>query len=256
MEFNLFVNALKGQFNTLNFILLLFLLAFLFHKRNKRILSRVFVVAAIVFFLVASTSYLPQYIVNRMESAFVPFDISGYEPTGDSVFIHVLGAGYTADDRLPSPAKLSLISLGRLVEGVRICNMIDGSVLVVSGNIASGNVSMAYILRNAAIDMGLDSARIELLESPGTTEEEASAFVDRHGMQSKVIVVTDALHLPRAMKFFKEKGIEGYPAPTNYFIKKDDNPFALRWMPSVENFLLMDRVLREFFGTVKGWFYT
>jgi uncharacterized SAM-binding protein YcdF (DUF218 family) len=248
-----FFNAVKAQFNTLNIILLLFLLAYIFHKRNRRVLSGVFAASAVIFFLLASTSYFPQYLVNRIESTFRPFDISDYSQHDGQVFVHVLGAGYTSDPRLPSSGQISLVSLSRLAEGLRICNLIDTSVLVVSGNVASGDVSMASVVRKAAIEMGFDSLRIELLETPGTTEEEAIAFVDRHGKQAKVIIVSDAVHMLRAKRFFKEHGIEAYPAPTNYLVKRDTNTFAMRWMPSVGNFVLMDRVLREFFGSIKGW---
>ena len=156
------------------------------------------------------------------------------------------------DERLPAQAQLSYATLGRLSEAIRIFNKLDNSVLVVSGNVASGDQSMAIVVKKAAISLGVDESRIEMLEDPSTTMEEARAFTSRYGTSSSVIIVTDALHMPRAIKFFEESGVIAHPAPTNYYAKVDDNPFAFRWMPSAENFLLMDRVLREFFGSVKG----
>lgn len=249
---DLFFNALKGQFNTLNFILLLCVLSYFFRKKDKLKVSIALAIAAFVFFILASTAYLPGYIVGRIEARYPPFDVRNYSFENDTVFIHVLGGGYTFDDRLSSQAKLSQVSLGRLAEGLRISGLIPASILVLSGNIASGDSSMASVARSAAIELGFDSARIQLLETPSTTLEEAKAFVDLHGSESNVIVVTDAVHMPRAMRFYNAYSPKAYPAPTNYLIKHDGNPFAMRWMPSVENFLLTDRLIRELLGSIKS----
>ena len=249
---DLFLNALKGQFNTLNFIILSGVVAIVLRWKGKRTSSFIVSVFTTVIFILTSTAYLPGYRVGRMESKYPSFDLARYPQTGGPVLVHVLGGGYTFDNRLPSPGKLSGVSLGRLVEGLRVSHLFNSSMLVVSGNIASGDSSMASVARRAIIELGFDSLQIVMLETPSTTQEEAQEFVKRFGTDAHVIVVTDALHMPRAMRFFKAQGIDACPAPTNYLIKYDDNPFALRWMPSVENFLLMDRVLREWLGEVKG----
>lgn len=247
-----FFNAIKGQINTLNFLVLLCILVFFFHRKKKTLLVRISAIATIIFFLLTSTAYFPAYLTGRIESKYTSFNITAYPGSGETTFIHVLGGGYTLDTRLPAQAQLSLVSLGRLMEGLRISRLVDSSTLIVSGNIASGNSSMAEVAKKTAIELGFDPSKIEVLETPGTTREEAKAFADLHGTDAKVIVVTDAVHMPRAIRFFNEYGIEAYPAPTNFLVKYDDNPFSFRWMPSIENFLLMDRIIREFFGSVKG----
>ncbi len=166
------------------------------------------------------------------------------------------GGGYTSDSRLEANAKLSWPTLGRLTEAIRIARLFDNSILVLSGTIASGNETLASVERRAAILFGFDSTRIVTLETPGTTQEEAEAFVKYVGRNVNLILVTDALHLPLGMFFFRERGLNPYPAPTNFFIKMDENPFAFHWLPSVENMLLMDRVWREWLGSVKAYFFS
>lgn len=248
---DLFFNALKGQVNSLNLIILLSVLAFLFYRTHRRRAGTVLTFFTVALFILFSTNYLPGYLIGRLESQHQTFVI-GSVNAGDHIFIHVLGGGYNLDQKLPALGQLSLGSLGRLCEGIRIHKLLKKSTLVVSGNIASGDASMASVIRKAAISLGVDSLRIEMLEAPATTREEAQVFAERFGSRANVIVVTDAVHMPRAMKFFEEEGIRATAAPTNYLIKKDDNPFDLKWLPSVENFLLMDRVWREFFGSVKA----
>ena len=252
---DLLLNALKGQVNSLNLIILVSALAYLFYITHRRRVAAGLAVLALALFILFSTNYLPGYLTTRMESQYQAFDSGSYPPTGDRIFIHVLGGGYNLDPTLPAQAQLSLVTLGRLAEGIRIHNLFKGSALVVSGNIASGDESLASVIRKAAISLGVDSLGIEMLEEPATTREEARIFAKRFGSRANVIVVTDAVHMPRAMKFFEEEGIRAYAAPTYFLIKKDDNPFDLKWMPSADNFLLMDRLWREYFGTVKAFLF-
>lgn len=249
---NLLLNALKGQANTLNIFILLCICSYSFYKFRRTKAAKLFGFIALLFFLLTSTAYLPAYLVHRQESTYAHFDFSGYPLTSDTVFVHALGGGYTLAQNMGPSAQLSLFSLGRLSEAIRITRLLPNSILVVSGNISSGDQSQALVSKKTAIAMGVDSTRIIRLEDPATTQEEAQAFVKRCGTRHNVIVVTDAVHMPRAIRFFKAAGIDAHPAPTNYLIKKDDNPFAFGWLPSIENMLLMDRVFREFFGSIKG----
>lgn len=250
---DLFLNAIKGQFNSLNLVLFTAVLSYIFYRLNWRRAGGTLCILALFFFLLFSTGYLPGYLVNRIESQYAPFHPDRSPFRSGRVYIHVLGGGYTIDERLPSREQLSLVGLGRLSEAIRIFNLYDSSILVVSGNIASGNESLASVARKSAISLGVVARRIEMLEEPATTLGEASEFAQKFGRQTSVIVVTDAVHMPRAIRFFREQGLDPYPAPANYLIKEDQNPFGLRWIPSVQNFLLMDRMMREFFGEVKGW---
>ena len=251
---DLFFNALKGQFNSLNFFFILISIAFLLLQVKRKKAAKFVFIFAFIFFSLTSTAYLPRYLITKMESKFVPFIGDQFPHRDDTVFIQSLGGGYTVDPRLEPTGQLSWVSLGRLAEAIRIARMFDKSVLVVSGNIASGGESMASVSRKAAIQLGWEDKRIINLETPATTQQEAIAFTQRFGKKVNLIVVTDAIHMPRAMKFFREQGITPFPAPTNYLIKKDETLFSLGWIPSAENLQLMDRVWREYLGSIKGVF--
>ena len=250
---DLFFNALKGQFNSLNFFFILITIAFLLLQVKRKKAAKFVFIFAFIFFSATSTAYLPRHLITNMESKYVPF-VGEPFPHRDTVFIQSLGGGYTADPRLEPTSQLSSVSLGRLAEAIRIARMFDKSILVVSGNIASGEESMASVSRKAAIQLGWEERRIVALETPATTQQEAIAFTDRFGKKVNLILVTDAIHMPRAMKFFREQGVTPFPAPTNYLIKKDKTLFSLGWIPSAENLQLMDRVWREYLGSIKGVF--
>lgn len=249
---DLFFNTLKGQVNTLNILILFFALPVVAGLLRRTRLARIALGIAVLMFFLASTEYVPHYLIGRMESGYSPFERSAVDSDAGEVFIHVLGGGYTFDERLPALGKLSQISLGRLAEGVRIAHQLPNSTLVFSGGRVSGSESMASVMKQAAMSFGIDARRINVLEEPRTTEEEASTFVRRYGKDVKMIVVTDAIHMRRALDFFKQYDMAPHPAPTNYLVKQSSNQYKLRWMPSSINLLLMDRVLREWLGTLKG----
>jgi uncharacterized SAM-binding protein YcdF (DUF218 family) len=249
---DLFLNALKGQVNTLNILILFFALSFIARLLNRRRLARITFGVAVLFFLLTSTRFLPYYLVGRMELAYTPFEKSLIRNNSHPVFIHVLGGGYTFDHRLPSSGQLSPVSLGRLTEGVRIANQVPSGRLVFSGWKVSGPESMAWVMKQAAVSLGVDSSRVALLEESRTTKEEAHSFLRRFSKDVTLILVTDAIHMRRAVDFFRQYGLDTYPAPTNYLAREDHSYYTLKWMPSTENLLLMDRVLREWLGAIKG----
>lgn len=247
-----FVNSLKGQVNALNILLFLFLFSVILFKTRRRSAALIIFGVTSLLFLLMSTAYLPFHLIKRIERTYTPFSHAGFAVDGQQVFIHVLGGGYTYDRKLPAQSQLTSYSLGRLTEGLRLSRLFANSRLVFSGPRVSGDESMAAIMKNAAVSLGADSSRIALLERARTTKEEALHFVHRYGANVTLIVVTDAIHMPRAIHFFKEVGVDAYAAPTNFLVKDDPNPFAFHWIPSAQNLLLMDRVLREALGSLKG----
>ena len=58
--------------------------------------------------------------------------------------------------------------------------------------------------------MGVKEQNIQMLETPTSTLEEALAFKDKFGTSGNLILVTSALHMPRAVEIFSDQGIRGY----------------------------------------------
>jgi uncharacterized SAM-binding protein YcdF (DUF218 family) len=88
------------------------------------------------------------------------------------------------------------------------------------------------------------------LYTPNTTKEEAAAMAALPGTNVKLIVVTDAMHMPRAIKFFTTEGFAPIAAPTNYKINKDGIGYGFKWWSSLRNMGLMDAMLHEYWGNI------
>ena len=74
---------------------------------------------SIIWLAMISFSFLPELLVRSLENRFPPLlEISQFNPK-DSVYILVLGSGYTDNKNLPPNDQLSLNSLSRLTEAIR-----------------------------------------------------------------------------------------------------------------------------------------
>lgn len=248
----LFLSAIKNQVNILTLLMAFFLLACLLLKLKKRRAVIVLLSADLCIFLLVSTAYLPEYLASKLESQYAPFNVGNLKVGKSPIYIHVLGSGYSLDSALPATARLGLTAQGRLAEGIRLYRQINNSILVTSAGSLRNKETQAAIARKAAILLGVDSSRIITLTTPNTTLEEAAAMAKLAGRDGIVILVTDALHMPRAMKFFKEAGLMLIAAPTNYRIHKEVMGIGIRWWPSIGNISLMDIVLHEYLGNLKA----
>jgi uncharacterized SAM-binding protein YcdF (DUF218 family) len=234
--------------------MLLLLLALLAARLKKGRLAKKLVIAAGVIFILCSTGYLPRFLAKQLESKYAPLDASTIKEVHGKIYIHLLGSGYGADARLPATAQLGTTAQVRLIEAIRIFRQSDSSILVCSGSSVSEPVPQSQVARKAAILLGVDSSRIITLDTPSTTQEEAKVLAEKVDRNSTIIVVTDALHMPRAIKLFSQQGFKPVAAPTNFKVLQTPNELSLNWWPSLGNMSLMDMVLHEYLGNLKSKF--
>lgn len=141
--------------------------------------------------------------------AAVPASIAGCR------FVVVLGGGHTDMPGVPATGQLSSSALGRIVEAVRLFRVLPGARLVVSGPGEPGRPSHAAVLARAAESLGVDPARIELIDTALDTEDESKA-VARLAGSARVALVTSAWHMPRAAALFRGAGVQFAPCPADF----------------------------------------
>ena len=249
------LTLVTGQFNALNLVLFFLLAGLVAHKLKWNRTGRWLTITSVLIFYLVSTDYVPRYLAMRLEQHYPPLRACPEKSQLKSApVIHVLGGGYTGDGSLPALAQLSLESKGRLAEGIRLMHCHEKSLLVCSGNRMSGAVSMAGAYQNAARSLGVDTVRMLLLHEPRSTEEEAHQLAQKVGKDHTVILVTSAIHMMRAMAYFRAAGFDPVPAPTNYLVKSGDTGRLKGW-PSIDNMRIMDAVIHEYLGTLKARFF-
>lgn len=172
-----------------------------------------------VLFLIVSTPLVPVLVLNSLEKQYEPVYVNALANPEAAYHIIVLGGGHGFDDRLPPNSLLSKKALGRLIEAVRLHRLLPNSTLVLSGFSASGGTTQAEMLQQTAILLGIQKEATLLQNVPANTYEEAMVYARNYGNSHPVILVTNAAHMPRAVKMFEKFGINPYSSPTNYRLK-------------------------------------
>lgn len=206
-----------------------------------------------LFFLIISTPLLPGALINHLEQRYKVFTDFDKFREKQSVNIIVLGGGHTPDPVLPPNAQLSQNALGRLVEGIRICNALPNSQLILSGYSESGHVTQAEELNQTARLLGVDPRKLILQKEPATTCQEAQVYANHFDPGIPLIVVTSASHMPRAMFAFNKIGVvNATAAPTNFMIKHDPYQPDHIWLPETGNIRMLELAMHEYAGL---WWY-
>jgi uncharacterized SAM-binding protein YcdF (DUF218 family) len=163
-------------------------------------------------------------VLASIVSAYTPFwnhmgtrfAISPSLAKADSIV--VLGAGLMANGALTDE------SIRRLVHGIQLFKQGFGSTLILSGPTREGAVgrSEAELRHEFAAAFGVPADRILIVESVKTTEDEAKAVASlmarRH--EESILLVTEALHMRRAIRVFEKTGLRVFPGTS------DDDPSA------------------------------
>ena len=127
----------------------------------------------------------------------------------------VLGGGHVDVPAWPAVERLSGSSLGRISEAVRILRVVPNARLIVSGPGMPGRPSHGAVQAQAARSLGIDPARIIVIDSAHDTEDEAHA-VARMAGKTRVALVTSAWHMPRAAALFRDAGVDFVPCPADF----------------------------------------
>lgn len=220
------------------FFIILALIMYRFRNNNSK-LFKFYRIAGILLFLICSTSYIPKKLINAIEKTYSPLEPQKLDTT-KTYFIHVLGAGTEIDSRLPATMNLSATTLARLVEGIRIYTHLNRAILITSATSKNGIKSQAELAKEAAVSLGVNEQKIQILETPTSTLEEAIAFKEKFGTNKNVILVTSAMHMPRAVEIFEDQGIQVLPAPTDYLYKEDDFKYNAITLPTISSLDLVN----------------
>ncbi|WP_299230626.1 ElyC/SanA/YdcF family protein [uncultured Halomonas sp.] len=171
-------------------------------------------------------------------------------PNDDSLAaVVVLGGGWQPEAPRSSVGRLSDSSAIRLMEGVRLWRQRPELLLMVSGASSDSTVpAVAKGYTTAAMDLGVPEAQLRLLDWPTDTGQEAQAVRDELGEGARIVLVTSASHMPRAMRHFQRAGLDPVAAPTHYLTQHTPRSTLRDWVPSASELRKTERVVYEALG--------
>lgn len=128
-------------------------------------------------------------------------------------------------------------------------------MILVSGAALDGGTSEAQTMANYLKNMGVPEQAIIIEEQSYTTQENAiySAKKLQQLQAHRVLLVTSALHMSRAMASFKKEGVEVIAAPVAPQITKPNDSWLAIWKPSFQALNASRSIIKEYVGLLVYW---
>ena len=106
------------------------------------------------------------------------------------------------------------------------------------------------VLRRRAIERGVEAKAIDLTALVQNTRDEAqqaAAYCAKHGLK-RLIVVTSAWHMARALQAFRHARVEVVPFPVDYRSDPNRRTALVDFLPNAEGLRDTEAALRELYG--------
>ena len=200
---------------------------------------------AVILLLVLSTQAGSRLLVEPLEARSLPIS----DPKqSDAQAIVVLGGGrlYDAPEdagrEQPKPSTLM-----RLRHGARLQRLTGLPILVTGGAPdGPGDSEAAVMARSLKEDFGVKVRWLE--EASDNTEQNArlsAALLAQEGIH-RILLVTDAMHMPRAQRSFSAAGLDVIAAPTYFRARRP--PDASSFIPKARELENSSYAIHEWIG--------
>ncbi len=242
----------------LNFALLMLFIAMLALWRGWRRSGTLFVTLSFLFLTASAMPPVAKELAGRLERQYLPLSVE-QSPQADAII--VLGGGVNI--KVPPRVTAELgEGADRVLHAARLYKAGRAPIIIASGgNVFPQTTALAEAAHMAELlqEWGVPAGAIVTEQNSRNTHENALAvekLIDRNGY-GRVLLVTSAIHMPRAMATFRSAGIDVVASPTDILVTKYRQPGGLDWMPSVGALGLTTLAVKEYIGTAiyesQGW---
>ncbi len=225
------------------FFLLIIGVILLWRKKDR--LGKWTVTASAVLMLLFSYDPLVESLLNSYENEYPGFSKSS-APAGITHVV-VLGGGVVPTSHHALTTQLTTPTLTRVIEGIRIYRQLPGTKIIFTGR-GWNQIPEAKMMKDLALELGVPEADIMTeVESKNTFDH--TVYLKPLIGQEPFVLVTSALHMPRAIGLFKTAGYKPFPAPTQHLLTGDYALFNMSGpYPHGDNLMASDFWFMEFWG--------
>lgn len=235
-------------------VLLLAVIGLLLLWRKHARTGATLLTLATIWLYLCSTSMVAGLLMASLERHAVPRAMSVLEP---AELIVLLGGAMRGDAHMGSLPDMNQ-QADRLVQAAALYKAGKAPLLLLSGGAHPENRPEAEQMRDILRVMGVPPGALLLETQSRTTYDNArfsAAMLRQRGVQ-RVILVTSAFHMRRAVAVFDAQGIEVIPVPTD-FQRLVSVSSGLGLAPSVTNLNRTTLALHELVGyqvyRLRGW---
>lgn len=229
-------------------ILLLLLVGFFLVLLKNGRLGKVTLALGILIFYGFSINPTANRLLEPLEGRYPPLSAERLPRTGTLI---VLGGGVFPGSALLVSSRLSEATARRLLEAVRLYQLMDRPQVVVCGGMANpfSQTRESEAMREVLLGLGIPPELIVGERESRDTYENAQAVREARPRRP-LILITSARHMSRALGVFAALGMKPLPAPCDFRVHRDGDPS--RYLPSATSLAASSAAVYEYLGT---WWY-
>lgn len=211
---------------SIGLMLCLVALYFLFAEKIKK--AKIFLFLSLSWFFLISFAPISNALIKPLEDVYPKIS----DEVNNVEYVLLLGGDFQ----------------NRAYEVLRLYEKIENLKIITSGFAGAKKVSDAMESKEKLIQLGVKEEDILVQTTPQDTYEEAVEVKKLVGSEP-IIVVTSAIHMPRAMLIFKNEGLNVIPAPTHFLYQEE---LSFYHMVNAQHALNTQKALHEYIGMVYG----
>lgn len=185
----------------------------------------------------------------RLEERYPPLeerDGRPFVPGAEPEAIVVLAAGHRSVERKPTLSRLTRHGLARVTGGVDLWKSFPAARFIITGN-----PEETAAMRAIAERLGVPADHIVEESESRDTKDHPRKLAPILG-DARFLLVTSAMHMPRAVALFRATGLDPVPAPVDFMVwptPADYDPYQPgSILPCVANLELTSTALHELGG--------
>jgi uncharacterized SAM-binding protein YcdF (DUF218 family) len=240
-------------------IFLLLVCAWIIRKRMSKVSLSLYATAVLLLFVLGCPT-TSQWLVRSLEDQYPD---KGVSVERNAQAIIVLGGSLN----LPSDAHPFVglsNSSDRIQEGLRLYRAGKAPLIVLSGGDSPLNTKIRPLhegdyMRSLLEEWGAPNSAIIVEDGSINTRENATftrKMLAARGVDH-IILVTSALHMPRAVATFRKVGFDVVAAPADFQSGWAEQASLFNWLPNSGNLANSSNVLHEWLGylayKLRGW---
>lgn len=202
---------------------------------RRKTIGKWLLIGGIGYFLIIS--FVGSLLLNCFKRQYPVFTVDPSFDVSQEYVIAVAGVSYIPDASIPETCRFNEHMLLRLWEAGRIAHLLEAKAIRYRIVVSLQNPETPAEQRLSALKAyfavtGLAPERVELVDGYLNTRKEILAFSQYPG---RLILVSNAYHIPRIMLLAKKNGLKVIPAPVGVPGKLQYRFSVLDLVPSGEN---------------------
>lgn len=235
-------------------LLLLGLVAVMFRLLGWRKIAIGLLVLTFLGLYLLSTGPVARRLVLPLEDAYPPLRLQTLPVPGPQAIV-VLGGGTVADAPDYGTSTLSPTTLARLRAAADLGHATGLPIVLSGGRPRLGERSEATMMAQSlrtdfrlSNTLWIENKAFNTAENANRTRE----LLDRKGIR-RIYLVTSAIHMPRAMAWFRHVEFQVVPVPTDYLMDRGLPSLWTQWLPRATYLNASSRALHEYMGRYWKW---